>query len=129
LSGFTDLGVSRRSDDDWYCLLRKTQGNPALILKSGYILDSSDFMADSLFCEWGYIANFDDNVLEVYRGFQHTKHNKGRYANMQTEKDSGYKPVALIGTIPFDLIEGSGDAAKDVMRAFEKANDEEDEAA
>lgn len=128
LAEFTDLRVSKQTTNDWYCLLRETQGEPARILKAGYIQDSLSFMADSLFCEWGYIANFDDSVLEVYRGFQKSPHENGRYANMSVAKeDRGYWPVALVGTIPFDLIERDADAARKAMLAFEKSDEDEDE--
>jgi hypothetical protein len=130
LAAFTDLRVSKQSTDDWYCLLREAQGSPKLILMAGHILDSSYFMADSLFNEWGYIANFDDGVLEVYRGFQKSPHDKGRYANMPVAKeDRGYWPVALAGTIPFDLIERYADAARMAMEAFESADRDDDEEA
>lgn len=130
LAAFTDLRVSNQSTGDWYCLLRQTQGEPALILKAGFVEDSAAFMADSLFCEWGYIANFDENVLEVYRGFQKTPHDQGRYAAMPiAEGDRGYWPVALVGAIPFELIERDHDAARQAMDAFERRDQEEDEAA
>lgn len=32
----TDMGVSRKSDQDWYCLTRKLQGDPKSMLKAGY---------------------------------------------------------------------------------------------
>ena len=31
--------------------------------------DGGDFYKDGLFCEWAYIFNFDNNTLEVYKGF------------------------------------------------------------
>jgi hypothetical protein len=37
LAKYADLGVSERSLSDWYCLLRRTQGDPALTLEAGYV--------------------------------------------------------------------------------------------
>lgn len=34
------------------------------------MLDAHLFMADSLFCEWGYILDFDNMLLRVYKGKQ-----------------------------------------------------------
>lgn len=30
---------------------------------------STEFAGDSLFCEWAYVINLDDMILEVYKGF------------------------------------------------------------
>lgn len=102
LAGFMDLGVGGQDVRDWYCLLRKTQGDLGAILEAGVMVDASKFMADSLFCEWAYVVNLDDMTFEVYRGFQKAKHDRGRYAS---EKDTeGYYPVALIEAFPLARI-------------------------
>ena len=46
-------------------------------LHGGYI----EFILNSLMCEWGYIINLDDELLEVYQGWQLAPHEKGRYAH------------------------------------------------
>lgn len=33
------------------------------------MIDDSEFLNDSLFCEWTYIINLDNEQFEVYRGF------------------------------------------------------------
>lgn len=91
----------------WYQLLRETQGDLDAMLAAGYIEDGSDFPLDSLFCEWAYIVNLDDEVLEVYKGFQAEPHDKGRYAKRAPEGEpsaSGrtYYPVALVATFPLN---------------------------
>jgi hypothetical protein len=102
LKQFTDLAVSERSEQDWYCLTRHLQGEFAMTLKVGLMIDSHNFMANSLFCEFAYIVNLDEMSFECYRGFQHAPHQKGRYANMERSPSrSDYWPVALVGN--FDL--------------------------
>jgi len=96
LKNYADLTVSDGKLENWYCLLRKTQGDLKAILDCGYIIDSKDFLNNSLFCEWGYIVNFDTNKLEIYQGFQKQKHDKGRYSNNLKEDDLAYYPCALI---------------------------------
>ena len=69
------------------------------------MLTARDFINSSLFCEWGYIVNFDTQELEVYRGFQEERHDKGRYAAKEpTKPDTGsgidYWPCALVATFP-----------------------------
>jgi hypothetical protein len=100
---YTDLGVSNnQSTDDWYCLLRDTQGDPEAILKCGLYENYNDFIYDSLFCEYAYVINFDTGMLEFYEGFQKAPHDNGRFAS--SESESGYYPCALVGEYPFDDI-------------------------
>lgn len=118
LKQYADTGVSNQSLTDWYCLLRQAQGDLQKTVCAGFYEDSNDFMKDSLFCEYAYIANLDDHVLECYVGFQNKEHKKGRYAALDVQVDKQkaqnnkygdnervYYPVALLGTIPFGLIE------------------------
>lgn len=71
-----------------------------------YMLDSCNFMNDSLFCEWAYVINLDDQVIEFYRGFNQNPKANGRYADKTNDYGSTqYNGVALIGTIPFSVID------------------------
>jgi hypothetical protein len=67
---FSDIHVSNQTLDDWYCLLRNTQGVETLKAiaqnKLWHMIDSHLFMDDSLFCEWGYVINLDTNRLIIY---------------------------------------------------------------
>lgn len=49
------------------------------------MLDQIDFAADSVFCEWAYVVDFDKNVLEVFKGFN----------------DKPLKPTARFGAMTF----------------------------
>lgn len=84
---FTDLNVSEQSTDDWYCLTRGTHGSIVTMLQCGYILDSSDFPLDSLFCEWAYIVDLDKDVFEVYKGFNKKRPKKGHWKGRPTKKE------------------------------------------
>jgi hypothetical protein len=112
LTPWSDTSVSEQSLDDWYCLLRKTQGDPGAILAAGYAIDSSDFPSDSLMCEWGYIIDVDTETFEVYEGFQKEPHHCGRFAHrppVDMERQIGlfghaYYPVALRAAWSFNAI-------------------------
>ena len=56
----------------YYQLLRKLQGTlkPYIEGKVKIMIDSESFLKDSLFCEWAYIINLDEEVLEVWKGFR-----------------------------------------------------------
>lgn len=98
LRDFADHRVSSQRLDEWYVLLRKTQGRPEQILRAGVIEDSAEFPTDSLFAEWGYVIDLDAQAFEIYRGFQKRPHSKGRFADRAGSR--GYAPVALAKTWP-----------------------------
>jgi hypothetical protein len=106
LEPYTDLNVSRQSTEDWYCLLRQTQGDIASILNCGYMIDGESFISDSLFCEYAYVINLDTNMLECYRGFQEELHTKGRFASNEAQSgySNDYYPCALAAEFQLDAI-------------------------
>lgn len=100
---YADTSVSTGQLTEWYVLLRSAQGD-LFALRDGlsYMIGGGkEFMKDSLFCEWAYIINLDDNVLEVYQGFQKTPDNN-RY--QISEPDNGYYHVKLLKTYPLENI-------------------------
>lgn len=103
---YTDLTVSERSTSEWYCLLRETHGD-LNVYHDGlkYMIDSSNFLKDSLFCEWAYIINVDTNKLEVYKGFNQNKYSNGRYASSQVEKNYPNDPQKYFGVSLISEIE------------------------
>lgn len=81
--------------------------DPLSILEDGTIQDASDFVTDSLFCEYGYIINLDDENIEFYRGFV-KEPGMGRYALLPRYErpsdgmiDETYYPITLVAQIPF----------------------------
>lgn len=87
--------------DGNYEKYRDCQGDIDAILESGVIVTGGQFYRDSLFCEFGYILNFDTNELEVYVGFRKKKHNKGRFSKLRKIKGENYYPIALVKSFPF----------------------------
>lgn len=107
LIGNANLGVSTGQAEEWYVLLRETHGNPGPILDVGYAEHAPEWPLDSLFCEWGYVVDFDRRKLEVYQGFQTRPPVHGRWAGRtptpRYEGDSGgYHAVELVATYDFD---------------------------
>lgn len=63
--------------------------------------NSIDFAGDSLFCEYGYVIDLDDNVLEVFKGFNREplpEHE--RFAAAKREEGSEYYPIRRVAQYP-----------------------------
>lgn len=121
---FANLNVSTQSAAEWYVLLRETHGHPRLILDVGYAEHSPNWPLDSLFAEWGYVVDFDRQVLDVYQGFQKTRPTAGRWAGLSPAPrwegdDTGYHAVQLIASYPF--------AELPIPEEFEKLEKDDDE--
>ena len=96
------------SGTDWYSELRDIQGDLGAHLAHGHLIDNKRFGEDSLFCEWGYLVNLDDETVEVYRGFQKEPHTEGRWSDYDptTDESVGYRSshyygIKRIAVIPF----------------------------
>ena len=112
---YTDLSVSQQTTQDWYCLLRDTQGDLSAYdddLK--YMIDNADFILDGLFCEYGYIINLDTNRLEIYRGGQKEIDPTNRYTieDEVAEENMGYYPCKMVAEIDLKMIQGLDDTRK-----------------
>jgi hypothetical protein len=115
LAAFTDPNVGGRGGEEWYAVLRECQGDLDATLRAGYMIDSSEFPLESLFCEWGYLIDADASVFEVYKGFNQTDTpTAGRWAGVRnpdreivtrsdgsTYVSENYQPVQRIWAIPF----------------------------
>ena len=109
---YADINVGSKGLDDWYVLLRRTQGNIGLILEAGVIEDASEFVKDSLWAEWGYIVDLDALKFEVYRGFQQSPHPHGRFADREPVVHAltgPYYPVALVTSWPLNELPSDDD--------------------
>lgn len=99
--------VSQQTEYEWYCLLREAQGELSAYKSLRYMIDNHNFIKDSLFCEFGYIINLDDNTLEFWKGFQKEPQKGNRYGTKISE-DRGngtkYYPCRLMEVYPLDSI-------------------------
>lgn len=118
---FANTGVSTGKVTEWYVLLREAQGRLDLYVDGSidHMPDGVAFMGNSLFCEWAYVINMDERVLEVYKGFNQNAAAPGRYAATEVSGD-GYAGVALLAAIPLDDVR----SWTDVMAAMVKLEEE-----
>lgn len=123
-NGLSDFSVSSGQKTDWYCLLRNCQGDLESLVSmedEAYMIDNRDFIKDSLFCEYGYIINLDDNVLEYWEGFQYEPDPDNRYGTEHYgEYEDMFYPCKLIHTFSFDQLD-------DVDTIIELMNEEEND--
>ena len=118
--GLVNTDVGGPSDSiTIYQAVRDAQGRLDLFEQLGAIPDSVEFAKDSLFCEWAYLVNLDDGVVEVYRGFQDAPHDKGRFAGSPefvSEYDrTRYAPIALLEATPFTEVVPAEDEEQEVV--------------
>ena len=60
---------------------------------------------NSLFCEYGYVLDLDENELHFYTGYQNTPQEGNRYGTERN--DFGYYPCSLKAILPFASIKQS----------------------
>lgn len=76
-----------------------------LLLKESneFILtDAYYFAADSLWCEWAYVVDFDKNTFEVYAGLNSEEISKEDRFFSLYKKGEKYKPVKLFMSFSLD---------------------------
>lgn len=93
VGGSNDKPADGHTVQNYYQLLRNLQGHFADTLQLGLMTDGSSFPIDSLFCEWGYLVDFDARTFEVYRGFQKEYPTEGRWIGRpnEEEKEADYQ--------------------------------------
>jgi len=113
-----DLAVSEQSEDDWYCLLRNAQGDLEAYGEIGFMIDNHNFLYDSVFCEWAYIINLDEEMLEIYKGFQNKKP-AGRYSHIKPD-ENGYYAVSLVMEYALESLPENAKFLKDLIKEEEE---------
>lgn len=100
-------------------ILEYIQNNNGAELSNMY-----EFAAHSLFCEWAYVVDFDNEVLEVYQGFNETPlKEEDRFYHLNNKIDDfhgdyEYFPVKIVTEIPFDKL--TENTMKDIEESLEE---------
>lgn len=111
-SGYFNDHVSTGSPTEWYCLLKNLQDGIILqeIFRGAcqHMIDSFEFLTNSLYCEYAYIINLDDMTLELYKGRNTTPDENSPLPFEQKKDEDGYYPVRLVksyklSAIPFSI--------------------------
>lgn len=88
------------------------------ILEKPLVLKSElEFAADSLFCEWAYVVDFDKRTFEVYKGFnKEPLTEEDRFFFLEEHSEDGYHPVKLVVSFPLDNLPPTSSKFLDFFR-------------
>lgn len=127
LKKLQSIGFNVNEGDNWYNILRSYQGKlqQALSNNCTFMTDEQDFLKDSLFCEYAYLINLDEGILEFYRGFNQSPILTGRFAGFPAER--GYYPVVLMKSYPLeDLYAGDFSVIVNDMESLCRSGEDEE---
>ena len=81
------------------------------------------FAAESLFCEWAWVIDFDAGTFEAYRGFNQEGPLKegDRFFFLNQMAEDGYYPVKKVAEWPLDNLPSD----EEFMAAFKEDEEEE----
>jgi len=130
-NSMVSLDVADRFNAKYPQLSRDTGSNVLQLIQDGAreLQDSRDFAADSLFCEYAYLLDMDNEILEVYRGFNTDgmPPEGERFADMSKHDNTStneYYPIRLFKKIPF--AELNDDTMAMVDEEINRVEEEED---
>lgn len=92
-------------------------------------VNSLDFAADSLWCEWAWVIDLDKETFEGYRGFNQSyplSENERFYFLEGSEHTSGYHPVRFVKAWEFKGLPDDNKFIK-IMESFDEQEYEEEQ--
>jgi hypothetical protein len=124
-SGFASMEVSNQFKIKFPEFHRDTGAKILRLIEDGKVTDlfnEIDFAADSLFCEYAYVIDLDNDALEVYKGFNKSPLDSSErfYKGVYKEK-SEYHPIKLWVKAPFSEV------TEDFMSKLEATQRDEEE--
>lgn len=82
-----------------------------------FLVNSEDFAAESLFCEWAYVIDLDKRTFEVYKGFNKKPlTEKDRFFKMSVKQGGDYNQVKMVKKYSLDKLP----TVKDFLFYFKK---------
>ena len=123
------LGTTKQVDAMWKAYPQFSRDTGAEILEivqnhpNGIKLcDELSFAADSLFCEWAWVVDFDAGTFEGFEGFNKTPlTEEDRFYFLRGYEEGDYHGVRLVAKWGLDALPTD----EEFLAAFEKEEDEE----
>lgn len=108
--GFVDHTIAKQFSKNHPSLSRDTGGEILSLIQDASeplpVCIYTEFAADSLFCEWAYVVDFDKNTFEVFEGFNKEPLDEGeRFYGMACDGfNKNYHPIRLKKTYYLDTL-------------------------
>lgn len=126
--GYVTMEVSDKFKQNYAHLSRDMGGGEVLkLVVEGKINETNldtEFVGDSLFCEWAYVVDLDKKTFEVYKGFNDKPLKKNERFYEFDKKDNEYHPVKLVKKYKLDDLPTKSKFLKEI----EELTDEPEEA-
>lgn len=90
-----------------------------------YLINQFEFGKDSLFCEWAYIVNLDNNTLDCYSGFNKVKEKQADLWYIE-EPDDEYYGISFLKSYPFGQLPKTQEAKVAWVEELEKLDDRDE---
>ncbi len=123
--GMADMAASERFQARWMTLSRDCGADVLNYIhyRGGDVELSNqfEFAKDSVFCEWAYVLDLDNEILEVYKGFNQeplTPEDRFYFNGEVHERSSDYYPVKLLCEFRFKDLR----SVEDFVKACEEAD-------
>lgn len=116
-SDFVNMKVSEDFKEMYPWLQRDAAAMILDYIDKGIVDKVSNFIgfaADSLFCEWAYVLDLDENRFEIYKGFNKNKLDENeRFKFLEDDASEEYEPVRLILSYDIENLPEFSEIAED----------------
>lgn len=96
------------SRDTGYAILNIIEKSPDGLM----LFDDLTFAGDSLFCEWAYVLDFDNNTFEVYKGFNETPLGAWDRFWMFNDSSKSWQPIKICANFSMTQLPSDEDFVK-----------------
>jgi hypothetical protein len=110
--GFVNYEIAQRFGERYPTMHRNLAGAVLEFIQKSEqpvpLQNAIDFAADSLFCEYAYVADFDKGTFEVFKGFNQKPLTEGErffgFEKVEAHRSEEYHPVKHLHTFQLDAL-------------------------
>ena len=124
-SGWVSLDVSKKMAATYPQFQRGIAAGVLQLIADGAVTEvdlRQEFAQDGLFCEWCYVVDLDNDVLEVHKGFNGGS--GGRFSQLESNSgDDSYGPVGEVARFKIDDLPGESQMFVEICDPPEEGED------